>query len=72
MMPSDRSTLPSARRDFGAALGTVQRLQDLGVSMVRIENIGHFMVSIARCERTREPRQERADQSPAPPRENAA
>jgi len=56
MPPSDRSTLPSARRDFGAALGTVQRLQDLGIPLSRIENIGHFMVSIARCERTREPR----------------
>mgnify|MGYP001599213054 CR=1 FL=1 len=65
----DRGTLPSARRDFGAALGTVQRLQDMGIPMPRVENIGHFIVSIARCERIREPRQERA--APEPAREGA-
>jgi len=64
MPPSDRNTLPSARRDFGVALGTVQRLQDLGVPLAHIENIGHFIVSIVRCERQREPRSPETPQSP--------
>ena len=65
MTYSDRP-FPCSRRDFYEALALIEHLTARGILMDRVEHIGHFMVSISRVERKREPRHDCAMQPPAP------